>query len=176
MKGGYIVEEDDVEYDEISKSLERGRKKGVKDLNKLKEGNIMKGRSDIKKKSNGKTSVITELNIKPGLNNKVKKALKQSIYDEIEKKIAIKGSGLKNIELEFSDSDGESENEDIIGLGLKKKKKKAIKNIIEKSLIDFSKPSNTSLNQYLEATKKKQKDLVEKKQTEITNKLLKYLN
>lgn len=54
-------------------------------------GEIMKGKSELIKKGK-KMSVETELDIKKGLQKKVKNALRKSIIDEIDKKLI--GSGL----------------------------------------------------------------------------------
>lgn len=73
----------------------------------IKEANIMKGRSDIKKNENGKFSVDTEINVKKGLAPKVKKALKKSVITELDKKIS--GSGVRKIELDYTSSESEDE-------------------------------------------------------------------
>jgi len=52
-------------------------------------GIIMTGKSELKKSKQGKYSVDTELNIKKGLEPKIKKALKKSIIEEAEKKISV---------------------------------------------------------------------------------------
>lgn len=64
-----------------------------------KESNLMKARSDLKKKGD-KFAVETEMNIKKGLEPKVKKALKKSIDEELDKKI--KGRGIRKIKLDMS--------------------------------------------------------------------------
>lgn len=66
-------------------------------------GIVMSGKSELKKSKKGKYSVDTELNIKKGLNAKVKKGLKKSIIDELDKKI--KGSGIKKSDPEYSSDD-----------------------------------------------------------------------
>lgn len=66
-------------------------------------GLIMKGKSDLTKSKEGKYRVNTELKVKKDLNAKIKKALKKSILTEVDKKF--KGSGLKNIELDYSSDD-----------------------------------------------------------------------
>lgn len=83
------------------------KEKNIEELKEVikklrKEKNIMKGRSDLKKVGN-KYSVDTELNIRKGLEPKVKRALKTSVINELDKKI--KGSGIRNI--------SSSEDEDI---------------------------------------------------------------
>jgi hypothetical protein len=99
-----------------------------------KEGNIMKGRSDLIKKGD-KYEVETELKIKKGLEPKVKKALKKSVIEELDKRMEggrfankaaqdafkgdMKGVGI-NIVLD-SDSDSDYE-----GCGLGQSKKKVI--------------------------------------------------
>jgi hypothetical protein len=60
-------------------------KSKTKKSKEYKESNIMKGRSDLKKKSNGKYEVETELNIKEGLEPKVKIAFVKSIIEELNK-------------------------------------------------------------------------------------------
>lgn len=78
-----------------------------------KESNIMKGRSDLKKTKSGKMAVETELNVRKNLEPKVKRALKKSIIEEVNKKI--KGG---TINLDYSSSsdehksDSESDEED----------------------------------------------------------------
>jgi hypothetical protein len=52
---------------------------------KYKEINLIKGRSDLKKNKNGKYSVDTEMNFKEGLEPKVKRALINSIIEELNK-------------------------------------------------------------------------------------------
>jgi len=75
-------------------------------LNKeYKESNIMKARSDLKKNKDGKYSVDTEMNIKKGLEPKVKKALKKSVILELDKEI--EGSGFRKIDLDYSSSEDE---------------------------------------------------------------------
>jgi uncharacterized protein YoxC len=75
----------------------------------------MKGRSDLKKKSNGKYEVETELNIRDNLDSKVKRALKKSIIDETNKKIkGFKkpvGFGIKGGMIELDDSSSSEEDE-----------------------------------------------------------------
>lgn len=65
-------------------------------------GLIMTGKSELIKK-NGKYNIETDLKIKKGLNDNVKKGLRKSIIADLERKI--KGSGIRNIELDFSDSE-----------------------------------------------------------------------
>ena len=64
-----------------------------------KESNLMKARSDLKKKGD-KYGVETEMNIKKGLEPKVKRALKKSIDEELDKKL--KGRGIRKIKLDMS--------------------------------------------------------------------------
>lgn len=66
-------------------------------------GTIMKGKSDLTKSKSGKYSVETEFNVKNLLNKKIKKALKQSILTEVDKKF--KGLGVRNIDLDYSSDD-----------------------------------------------------------------------
>lgn len=66
-------------------------------------GTIMKGKSDLTKSKSGKYSVNTDLKVKKDLNAKIKKALKQSILTEVDKKF--KGSGIRDIELDYSSDD-----------------------------------------------------------------------
>ena len=75
-----------------------------------KEQNIMKGRSDLKKKGD-KYTIDTILNVKKGLDDKVKRALKKSVIEELDKRI--KGGA---IQLDLS-SDEEDE-EEMDGEGL----------------------------------------------------------
>jgi hypothetical protein len=81
---------------------------------KYKEGNIMKARSDLKKKGS-KYEVETEMNVKEGLEPKVKRALKKSIIDETNKKIkGFKkpvGFGMRGGMIELDDSSSSEEDE-----------------------------------------------------------------
>lgn len=77
--------------------LEKEHYKLLKTQDKLRiekdVGEIMKGKSELIKKGK-KMSVETELDIKKGLQKKVKNALRKSIIDEIDKKLI--GSGLSH--------------------------------------------------------------------------------
>jgi hypothetical protein len=79
------------------------------------EGNIMKARSDLKKKGS-KYEVETELKVKEGLEPKVKRALKKSIIEETNKKIkGFKkpvGFGIKGGMVELDDSSSSSEEDE----------------------------------------------------------------
>lgn len=93
------------------------RENNQKKIKPLKESNIMKARSDLKKK--GTTySVDTEMNVKKGLEPKVKRALKKSVDMELERNF--KGG---SINLDYSSSDSESSDSDDEN---SKKKKKTI--------------------------------------------------
>jgi len=88
-------------------------KKNKKEPEEYKQGNISKSRSDLKKNKSGKYEVETKLKVKKGLEPKVKRALKKSIIDEVNKKI--KGG---SIQLDYSSSeedktDSESDEDDI---------------------------------------------------------------
>jgi len=110
--------EQDDEIALLMKELEEKNKSYIpskKEPKTYKESNIMKGRSDLKKKSNGKYEVETELNIKEGLEPKVKRALKKSIIDETNKKIkGFKkpvGFGMRGGMIELDDSSSSEEDE-----------------------------------------------------------------
>ena len=60
--------------------------------------NIMKGRSDL-----DGNKITTELNIKKGLQPKVKRALKKSVIAELDNKMS--GNGLRGRTISLSDSD-----------------------------------------------------------------------
>ena len=77
----------------------RGRPK-----KEYKEEEIMKGSSELKKIGD-KYNVETELNIKKGLEPKVKRALKKSVDEELNKKIS--GSGVRKIKLDMSSDEEE---------------------------------------------------------------------
>jgi hypothetical protein len=77
--------------------------KTMKTKKQYQEGEIMKGKSDLKKLPDGKFGIDTELDIKKGLEPKVKKALKKSIKQEIDDKL--KGSGIRKIDLDLSSDD-----------------------------------------------------------------------
>lgn len=59
----------------------------------------MKARSDLKKNGD-KYTVDTEMNIKKGLDGKIKKALKKSIETELNKKMS--GGSIRKIVLDYS--------------------------------------------------------------------------
>ncbi len=84
--------------------------KNKKPKRQYKESNIMKARSDLKKKGD-KYTVDTEMNVKEGLDGKTKRALKKSIEDEVKKKIkGFKkpvGFGVEKIVLDYSSSEDE---------------------------------------------------------------------
>jgi hypothetical protein len=81
-------------------------KKHVKKSKTYEEGNIMKGRSDLKKKGD-KYEVETELNVRKGLEPKVKRALKKSVNEELER--GFKGG---SINLDYDDSSSSDEEEE----------------------------------------------------------------
>jgi len=68
-----------------SKGLNK-KTKTIKEPKIYKEANIMKGRSDLKKKGD-KYTVDTEMNIKKGLDAKTKRALKKSVMEELNKQM-----------------------------------------------------------------------------------------
>ena len=146
-----------------------------------KTGNILKGRSDLKKKGD-KYTVDTELKIKKGLTPKEKKALKKSIVEELDNKI--KGSGMRPTIVLSSDSEDERPKR---GGRVKpiKTLKDVLKHLLEhiedldgefdeddykqsKEIIDILKkvkkakkraiPVQSSLSQYLENVEKKKDD------------------
>ena len=84
----------------MSKKTYKNKKEIEKDI-----GTIMKGKSDLVKKNN-KYSVDTELDIKEGLQPKIKRALKKSVVKELDTKI--KG---RSINLDY-DSSSSSESDD----------------------------------------------------------------
>ena len=95
-----IFKEQDLEISKTHKEL----LKAGKTLSMDKDiGTIMKGKSDLIKSKAGKYSVDTELKVKKDLNAKIKKALKQSILSEVDKKF--KGLGVRNIDLDYSSDD-----------------------------------------------------------------------
>lgn len=67
--------------------------------------NIMKGRAEL-----DGNKVSAELNIKKGLEPKVKRALKKSVIAELESKM--KGGRIRTISLSDSESDSESDDEE----------------------------------------------------------------
>jgi hypothetical protein len=109
---------------ELERSLSRLKKEGrlltkkqIEEINEMvyilpsktkkeyKEEEIMKGKSDLKKVGD-KYAVETELNIKKGLEPKVKRALKKSVDKELNKKIS--GSGVRKIKLDMSSDEEET--------------------------------------------------------------------
>ena len=91
-------------------SITHDFEKPKKEKKIYKESNIMKARSDLKKKGD-KYTVDTEMNVKEGLDGKTKRALKKSIEDEVKKKIkGFKkpvGFGVEKIVLDYSSSEDE---------------------------------------------------------------------
>lgn len=69
-----------------------------------KEKSLMKAKSELKKKGDSYT-VDTEMNVRKGLDDKVKKALKKSVVEELDKKIS--GSGIRKIDLDMSSDEEE---------------------------------------------------------------------
>lgn len=102
-------------YPEITSDIENHFEKWLKDgepkpsskktKKEYKESNLMKGRSDLKKVGD-KYAVETEMNIKKGLDQKVKRALKKSVDEELDKKI--KGRGIRKIKLDMSSDEEET--------------------------------------------------------------------
>jgi hypothetical protein len=90
---GFNYDKYDDNYHPVEKTFSKSKKP-------LKEKNLMKGRSDLKKKGD-KYSVETDLNIKKNLDPKVKRALKKSIVEEVNERL--KGSGFDKVE--FSDDE-----------------------------------------------------------------------
>jgi hypothetical protein len=76
----YLKNYKDEVYNEKSKIV-----KSKKEPKEYKEGNIMKGRTDLVKMGN-KYSVDTELNVNNNMNDKVKRALIKSMIEELNKK------------------------------------------------------------------------------------------
>ena len=121
----------------------------------LKPKNIMKARSDLKKK--GATySVDTEMNVKKGLEPKVKRALKKSVDMELERNF--KGG---SINLDYSSSDSESSDSD------DEKSKKKKKTIDKKELQNYAKMLSHLL-EHIEDPKEK----VDKKDYRDSKKLI----
>jgi hypothetical protein len=69
-------------FDELD--INKSKEAGYKKTKTYKEGNIMKANSELKKKGD-KYSVDTEMNIKEGLEPKVKRILIYSIIEELNK-------------------------------------------------------------------------------------------
>jgi hypothetical protein len=69
-----------------------------------KEKSLMKAKSELKKKGDSYT-VDTEMNVRKGLDAKVKRALKKSVVEELDKKIS--GSGIRKIDLDMSSDEEE---------------------------------------------------------------------
>lgn len=79
----------------------------IKTPKTYKTGNIMKGRSDLIKMQTGKYAVEAEINLRKGLEPKVKRALKKAVDQELDTRM--KG---RSINLDYS-SDSSSDEEDI---------------------------------------------------------------
>ena len=84
--GSDVKTRDQIDKEELEIIKERINKNKKSTKKTYKEGNIMKGRSDLKKKGD-KYTVDTNLNIKKGLDDKVKRALKKSVMTELDKQI-----------------------------------------------------------------------------------------
>lgn len=82
-------------------SITHDFEKPKKEKKTYKESNIMKARSDLKKKGD-KYEVETEMNVRKGLDKKVKSALKKSVISQLDKSIS--GSGVEKIVLDYSSS------------------------------------------------------------------------
>jgi len=95
-----LFKEQDIEIMKKHKELMKAGKTLAMDKD---IGTIMKGKSDLTKSKSGKYSVNTDLKVKKDLNAKIKKALKQSILTEVDKKF--KGSGIRDINLDYSSDD-----------------------------------------------------------------------
>lgn len=85
-------------------SITHDFEKPKKEKKTYKESNIMKARSDLKKKGD-KYTVDTEMNVRKGLDKKVKSALKKSVISQLDKSIS--GSGVEKIVLDYSSSEDE---------------------------------------------------------------------
>ena len=87
-KGNKEKKADTMKIEEENKKAEKEYKKLSKESKRLKPfkdvGEIMKGKSDLVN-NKGKLSVDTSLNIKKGLDEKIKRALKKSINAELER-------------------------------------------------------------------------------------------
>lgn len=70
-----------------------------------KEGEIMDAKSRVYKHSNDKYAVETNMNIKPKLEPKIKRALKKSVVEALDE--GIKGNGVRKIKLDYSSSEDE---------------------------------------------------------------------
>lgn len=81
----------------ITEDLEKAKKT-------YKEKSLMKAKSELKKKGDSYT-VDTEMNVRKGLDAKVKRALKKSVVEELDKKIS--GSGIRKIDLDMSSDEEE---------------------------------------------------------------------
>jgi hypothetical protein len=102
----------DKEPKKIQKSVKKPKSRSPSPepiAKKRKEQNLMKGRSDLKKKGD-KYTVDTEMNVRKGLEPEVKRALKKSVVEELDKRI--KGSGIINLD-SSSENDSSSSDEEI---------------------------------------------------------------
>ncbi len=84
---------------EIEKMIKESEKSEPKKRGRPKK-NIMKGRADLIE-----SRVVADLNIRKGLEPKVKRALRKAVIDDLDKKININGKGIRRIVLSDSDSD-----------------------------------------------------------------------
>lgn len=95
------IENENKRISNLHKTL---KKENIDISRSSKVGNIMKARSDLKKKGD-KYTIDTEMNIKKGLDKKIKSALKKSIVTELDTKL--KGSGIRKINLDYSSDEDE---------------------------------------------------------------------
>ena len=91
----------------MSKKTYKNKKEIEKDI-----GTIMKGKSDLVKKNN-KYSVDTELDIKEGLQPKIKRALKKSVVKELDTRIKGRSINLDNDSSSSSDDEAPEKKVDI---------------------------------------------------------------
>jgi hypothetical protein len=93
---------------EWKKKWEKGREERYKRWLEMQkkykktEGSVMKGRTDIKRNKEGKRVVESEVNIRDGLTDKEKSAIKKSFVATLNKKLAGKG-----LEIDLSSDEDE---------------------------------------------------------------------
>jgi len=104
-----------------------------------KTGNVMKGRSDLKKKGD-KYEIETELNVKKGLEPKVKKALKKSVDMELDKQF--KGG---NINLDYDSTI--SEEDEMVNKAMEKQYNRFNEYQEELELFDMHRRASERLNE-----------------------------
>ena len=90
-----------------SEDVKRKRGRPKKVVEEVKPKNIMKGRADLIG-----NRVEANMNVKKGLKNNEKRALKHAVIEDLDKKIKMSGRSIRRIYLSDTESDSDSEKEE----------------------------------------------------------------